>query len=48
MNIRRQELVHCEEMIERHVTEFTGWLEGGTSARPLQLAPVPTSGRTEG
>jgi glutamyl-tRNA reductase len=48
MNIRRQELVLCEEMIERHVAEFTGWLHGGTSPRPLELAPLPTSGRTEG
>ncbi|HEX8311238.1 MAG TPA: glutamyl-tRNA reductase, partial [Chthoniobacteraceae bacterium] len=48
MNIRRQELVLCEEMIERHVAEFTGWLEGGGAPRPLRLAPASTSGRSEG
>jgi glutamyl-tRNA reductase len=27
MAVRRQELVLCEQMIERHVTEFAAWLE---------------------
>ena len=26
MNVRRQELARCEEMIERHVAEFSQWL----------------------
>ena len=26
MNVRRQELVRCEEMIERHVAEYSKWL----------------------
>ena len=26
MEVRRQELVRCEEMIERHVAEFSQWL----------------------
>src|ERR1700743_647468 len=29
MNIRKQELVVCEQMIERHVLEFSEWLAGG-------------------
>jgi glutamyl-tRNA reductase len=28
MAIRRQEIALCEEMIERHVTDFTQWLAG--------------------
>ncbi|MEO6788105.1 MAG: glutamyl-tRNA reductase [Chthoniobacteraceae bacterium] len=31
MQVRRQELVRCEEMIERHVAEFSQWL---SSPRP--------------
>jgi glutamyl-tRNA reductase len=29
LTIRRQELVECERLIERHVGEFSGWLAGG-------------------
>jgi glutamyl-tRNA reductase len=29
MQVRRQELTVCEGMIERHVTEFSDWLNGG-------------------
>nr|MDQ3625363.1 glutamyl-tRNA reductase [Verrucomicrobiota bacterium] len=32
MNIRRQELAVCEEMIERHVAGFSEWLSGGPPA----------------
>ncbi|MDB6173043.1 MAG: Glutamyl-tRNA reductase [Chthoniobacteraceae bacterium] len=40
MNIRRQELTICEEMIERHVVEFGDWLNGpsGESALRYQAA----------
>jgi glutamyl-tRNA reductase len=29
MEIRRKELSECERLIERHVGEFSGWLNGG-------------------
>ncbi len=29
MNVRRQDLTLCEQIIERHVIEFGEWLEGG-------------------
>jgi glutamyl-tRNA reductase len=32
MNTRRQEVVVCEQMIERHATSFLEWLAGGWSA----------------
>jgi glutamyl-tRNA reductase len=31
MNTRRQEIVVCEQMIERHAASFMGWLAGGWS-----------------
>ena len=40
MEVRRQELVRCEEMIERHVSEFGQWLaaphHGGGISPPLR------------
>jgi glutamyl-tRNA reductase len=48
MNIRRQELVVCERMIERHVSEFSDWLggdsRGGATAYPVTVA----NGQPEG
>ncbi len=38
MRVRQSELVRCEQMIERHVEEFTAWLTApvpGFSAKPL-------------
>jgi glutamyl-tRNA reductase len=32
MAIRRQEIVVCERLIERHVGEFSGWLANGSAA----------------
>jgi glutamyl-tRNA reductase len=32
MNTRRQEIVVCEQMIERHAASFLEWLAGGWSA----------------
>lgn len=46
MEVRRKEMSVCEEMIERHVNEFTSWLAGERShpAAPGD-APVLTSNR---
>lgn len=39
--VRRQELVVCEEMIERHVTEFSEWLAAGTRGPNIDFHPQP-------
>jgi glutamyl-tRNA reductase len=45
MNIRRQEIAVCEEMIERHVREFCAWLEGGWAGEPLKYSAVASGGK---
>jgi glutamyl-tRNA reductase len=45
MEVRRQELSRCEEMIERHVREFCEWL---TTPRPVQPEPPPLRTQAEG
>lgn len=47
MDIRRQELVICEAMIERHVSEFQEWLSGGSQARDLRLITSASGGKAE-
>ena len=42
MDIRRQEVVVCEEMIERHVRDFSDWLISG--GRPPGFGPARTTG----
>ena len=37
MQVRRQELVRCEELIERHVSEFGQWLATPQAAGGLHL-----------
>ncbi len=44
---RRQELVVCEEMIERHVAEFSAWLEQDPQ-RSLEYSTVVSGGTTGG
>ncbi len=40
MTVRRQELATCEQMIERHVHEFSEWLARATNgSAPLPAAP---------
>jgi hypothetical protein len=48
MEIRRKELTVCEEMIERHVSDFTSWLSGERShpAAP-GVAPVLAANRAQ-
>jgi glutamyl-tRNA reductase len=38
MNIRKQELVVCEQMIERHAVEFSEWLAGGWTQAGVRYA----------
>jgi glutamyl-tRNA reductase len=49
MAIRRQELAECERLIERHVTEFAGWL-AGAACNPAGGAgrePISTRAATQ-
>lgn len=41
METRKREIVLCEQMIERHVNEFTQWLEGPPSPVALKPNPLP-------
>jgi glutamyl-tRNA reductase len=45
MSIRRQELSECERLIERHVSEFAGWLTGGGANPAVNGARSPISTR---
>jgi glutamyl-tRNA reductase len=48
MAVRRQELSECERLIERHVGEFSGWLNGaGNPAAPLARNPAGVALRTQ-
>ena len=44
MDIRRQELVICEQIIERHATEFGEWLAGGWSAAAIRYSQAVSGG----
>jgi glutamyl-tRNA reductase len=44
MNIRKQELVICEQMIERHALEFTEWLAGGWSQAGVRYSEAVSGG----
>jgi glutamyl-tRNA reductase len=44
MRIRRQELVICEPMIERHAIEFGEWLAGGWSAAAVRYSQAVSGG----
>jgi glutamyl-tRNA reductase len=39
--VRRQELVICEEMIERHVGDFSEWLAGGRHGPKVEFRAQP-------
>ena len=45
MNIRRQELVVCEQMIERHAVEFSEWLAGGWNQAGVRYSEVVSGGQ---
>jgi glutamyl-tRNA reductase len=44
--IRRQELAICEEMIERHVVEFSGWLNEGPRGPVGELRHAPQGAKS--
>jgi glutamyl-tRNA reductase len=44
MDIRRQELVICEQMIERHAIDFGEWLAGGWSAAAVRYSEAVSGG----
>jgi glutamyl-tRNA reductase len=46
MAVRRQELTVCEEMIERHVSEFSAWLEADPQ-RSLDYSTIVSGGTPE-
>lgn len=46
MNIRRQELVVCEQMIERHAVEFSEWLAGGWNQAGVRYSEVASGGQS--
>jgi len=45
MSVRRQELVICEQMIERHAIEFGEWLVGGWTQAGVRLSEVVSGGQ---
>lgn len=47
MAVRRQELTICEEMIERHVSEFSTWMDGGWQ-RAITYSTAVSGGQPEG
>ena len=44
--VRRQELVVCEEMIERHVGEFSAWLAEGTRGPKVEFRAQPEGAKS--
>ncbi|MEA3212829.1 MAG: glutamyl-tRNA reductase [Chthoniobacter sp.] len=44
MNVRRQEVAVCEQMIERHALEFGEWLAGGWSAAAVRYSEAVSGG----
>ena len=48
MNNRRSELAVCEQMIERHVTEFSEWLAGGWPQAAVKYSNTVSGGSPEG
>jgi glutamyl-tRNA reductase len=48
MAVRRQELTLCEEMIDRHVTEFSSWLDGGWERAAIAYSTSVSGGQPEG
>lgn len=48
MAVRRGELTLCERMIERHVAEFSEWLEGGAQRSAIAYANAAAGGQPEG
>lgn len=47
MAVRRQELTICEEMIDRHVADFSTWLEGGWQQAAIAYSTAVSGGQPE-
>ena len=46
MDSRKQELVICEQMIERHVIEFSEWLAGGWAQSGVRYSEAVSGGQS--
>jgi len=46
MSVRKQELVICEQMIERHATEFGEWLAGGWTQAGVRYSEAVSGGQS--
>jgi glutamyl-tRNA reductase len=46
MNVRKQELVICEQRIERHAMEFCEWLAGGWSQAGVRYSEAVSGGQS--
>ena len=46
MNVRKQELVICEQMIERHAVEFSEWLMGGWTQAGVRYSEAVSGGQS--
>lgn len=46
MNVRKQELVICEQMIERHAVEFGEWLAGGWAQAGVRYSEAVSGGQS--
>jgi glutamyl-tRNA reductase len=46
MNVRKQELVVCEQMIERHAIEFGEWLTGGWTQAGVRYSEAVSGGQS--
>jgi len=46
MNVRKQELVICEQMIERHAVEFGEWLAGGWTQAGVRYSEAVSGGQS--
>jgi glutamyl-tRNA reductase len=46
MNVRKQELVICEEKIERHALEFGEWLAGGWTQAGVRYSEAVSGGQS--
>lgn len=47
MHVRRQEIVICEQMIERHALEFSDWLAGGWTRGAMRDAEMVSGAKVE-
>ena len=46
MNVRKQEVVACEQRIERHALEFGEWLAGGSTQAAIRYSEAVSGGQS--